>query len=349
MDAALRMATDDSDMATAKVDYNPHWPAGFERVPDEHWVTGPVDELTLKYECAGGNGFNRNWDPTLSQALAVLDETKILVDYSSGTGLFAERLLRNVNFATRIINADISPKFLRVSIDKFRDDYRVALRLMKRLDEGKKFQSIDEVLGVTLLGRGIDVLTSTNAIHLYPNLLETVESWHRVLRANGLLLINSGDIANPERTGNDWRLHDAVVHLNEIAQELVRTEPAFERYREAVEDSELMAAYTKWMKEVYPPSKPVDIYLDSLSDVGFRTLHYFEHTIEITVNELSDAIFPYHDVVLGWIGGCQKIEGYPPSRAALRDRLFLIKYSIERLYGKDSYLRCPWVYITCKR
>lgn len=345
----MKIATKASNASESRAGFKPKWPAGFERIPKEDWTKRPIDKLTLKYENAGTNGFCRNWDPAIAQVLTNLDENKILVDYSSGTGLFTQHLLDGIDYPTRILNVDISPRYLRVAADKFRDDERVALRLLKRIDKGDRVQSIDEVMGDTLLNRGVDMLTSTNAIHLYPNVSETLESWHRVLRPNGLVLVTSGDIDNPRRVRKDWRLHDTIARVNEIAQEVVESEPLFEEYRETLENREVMNAYTLLRQSVYPPSKPLDLYIDLLSDAGFKPLHYFEQVIDVSVNEMSDALLPYHDVILGWVGGSEKVEGWSPSNSALRDRIFLIKLSVKELYGTQHYLRCPWTYITCKR
>lgn len=325
------------------------WPTGFDRIPDEPWVTKPIDDLTLKYENAGANSFSKNWDPTVAQVLTCLDERKTLVDYSSGTGLFTQRLLQSVDYTTCILNLDISPRYLRIAADKFREEERVALRLLKRRDGGSQFQLIDEAVNGSLLNRGIDILTSTNAIHLYPNLSEILDSWHRVLRPGGMLLINSGDIDDVTRPVKGWRLHDTISRVNEIAEDVVRSEPIFEQYCQKLDNSELMSSYAHLRQNVYPPSKPVDEYLESLTGAGFKPLHYFDQYIDISVDEMSDALLPYHDVILGWVGGSQKVEGQQPTDAALRDRLFLMKYAVQKVFGKRDYLQCPWTYVTCKR
>lgn len=345
----MKVIAQDSKNPTSDLRPRPEWPTGFDRIPGDDWVRRPVDESALKYERAGTNAFSKNWDPTIAQVLAVLDESKVLVDYSSGTGIFTEHLLGHVHYATRILNVDVSPRYLRVAVDKFRDDERVALRLLKRLDDGRRFQSIDEVVGDALLNRGLDVLTSTNAIHLYLDLPGTLESWQRVLRPGGLLLINTGDMDVPNRGRSGWRLHDTITKVNEIAQEVVRVEPIFEKYRQTLENCDVMNSYAELRRSVYPPIKSIEVYLDALSDADLKPLQYFEQSIDVSADEMSGALFPYHDVVLGWIGGSKKVEGRPPTSSALGDRLFLIRYCVEKLFGGRDYLHCPWTYITCRR
>ena len=81
---------------------------------------------------------------------------------------------------------DVSSKFLRVALESFRDDERVVFRLLRWLKAEKRLQSLDEVVGSDLLDRGADAITSTNAIHLYYDLDETLASWACVLRSRGL-------------------------------------------------------------------------------------------------------------------------------------------------------------------
>ena len=157
------------------------WPSGFVKVPDEEWTEAPVDEFGLAYDNVEQHGWYRNLDPTVAQLAAVLRDGDILVDYSGGTGILLDRLqLRVFDADTGTVVVDSSPKFLRVALEKFRDDDRVVLRLLRFLRDEGRLQRLDEVLGPELLARGVDVIVSTNAVHLYPDLADTAASWVRV-------------------------------------------------------------------------------------------------------------------------------------------------------------------------
>ena len=69
-----------------------------------------------------------------------------------------------------VVIVDSSPKFLRVALEKFRDDPLVAFRLLRYRKDEKRLERLDEALGAPLLERGVDVIVSTNAVHLYPDL-----------------------------------------------------------------------------------------------------------------------------------------------------------------------------------
>jgi CIC family chloride channel protein len=325
------------------------WPRGFDRIPDADWARQPVEEFGLRYDSVGAHTWYKNLEPTVAQVLAALGENKLLVDYSSGTGILAGRLLANVEYPVGILNVDASPKFLRVALENFRQDERVAFRLLNYLKAERRLQLLDEVVDGPLLDRGADVITSTNAIHLYHNLGETLQSWARILRPGGLTFTGSANLSNPLRRPGDWIIDETVAKVNEIAAEVVAREPAFERYRATLEDSEAMAGHTRLREKVFVPVRPLDEYLDAFSDAGLTVLHVFDATIYAQVDEWCQLLHTYHDGVLSWVGGSPKVDGRTPDEDALADRRFLIRYSLERLFPAQESFPCTWTYITCRR
>jgi SAM-dependent methyltransferase len=325
------------------------WPGDFARIPDEEWTRQPVDEFGLSYDDVGSHGWYKNLEPTIAQVLATLEPGDLLVDYSSGTGILTRRLLDCISYAVGILNVDASPKFLRVALETFRDDERVAFRLLRWLKAEKRLQSLDEVAGAALLDRGADAITSTNAIHLYYNLDETLASWARALRPGGLAFVCSGNMRNPHARPGEWIIDETVAKVNDIAADIVRAEPAFAEHRQALDDAALMSRHEKLREKVFVPVRPLDLYLEAFRDAGFTVLHVFEETIFARVDEWYRLLSTYHDGVLSWAGGSEKVEGAPPSAEAVRQRLFLIKYSLEKLFpGQDSF-PCTWTYLTCRR
>jgi hypothetical protein len=43
------------------------------------------------------------------------------------------------------------------------------------------------------------------------------------------------------------------------------------------------------------------------------------------------------------------VEGSVPSDAAGQDRLFLIRYSLDKLFPGQPSFPCAWTYLTCRR
>jgi SAM-dependent methyltransferase len=325
------------------------WPGAFARIPDDEWTRQPVDEFGLNYDDVGSHGWYKNLEPTVAQLLATLKPGDLLVDYSSGTGILTRRLLERISYPVGILNVDASTKFLRVALESFRDDPRVAFRLLRWLKADKRLQSLDEVAGPDLLDRGADAITSTNAIHLYYDLDETLASWARLLRPGGLAFVCSGNMRNPNARAGEWIIDETVASVNEIAADIVRAEPAFAEYRQTLDDPDLLSRHARLREKVFVPVRPLELYLQAFQDAGFTVLHVFEETIFARIDEWYRLLSTYHDGVLSWVGGSEKVEGTPPSAEAVRQRLFLIRYSLEKLFpGQDSF-PCTWTYITCRR
>ena len=331
--------------------YSPEftWPDGFARIPDDDWTRQPVDQFGLSYDRVGGHGWYKNLEPTIAQVLAALDPGKLLIDYSSGTGILTRRLLEKIHYSAGLLNVDASPKFLRVALENFAADDRVAFRLLRWLRDEKRLEQLDEVVGPAIAARGADVLTSTNAIHLYYDLDQTLASWARTLRPGGLAFICSGNMQNPDSPPENWIIDDTVAKVNEIAAALVASEPAFEEYRPALEDSAAMARHARLRDKVFVPVRPLGQYLAAFEEAGFKVLHVFDETIYARIDEWYQLLSTYHDGVLSWVGGSEKVEGAPPSAAAVRDRLFLIRYSLDKLFPGQECFPCAWSYLTCRR
>lgn len=342
----VRSSTHDHRSLTTNRTFD--WPAGFERIPQVPWAYAPIDESATNYDSAGGHSWYKNLEPIVAQALTALDGSRLLIEYSCGTGILADRILPKASTDTGILNVDASPKFLRLAVEKFRNDTRVAFRLLDWIKDDGRLQTLDEAMDRCFVQREAEVLTSANAIHLYGHLDDTLQSWHRCLAPGAFIFVSSANIRNPFARPDDLILDETVVRVNEISAEIVQCEPIFEEYRTSVDDYTKMAAYTDLRNKVFAPVRPLDLYLDGLSAAGFDVLHVFDQTIFVPVNEFYHALSSYHDSVLGWVGGSVNVDRASPTKAALKDRLFLIKYSLERL-ADDGYFPCSWTYITCRR
>jgi SAM-dependent methyltransferase len=324
-----------------------HWPDGFARVPDEDWTEHPVDEFGLAYDNVEHHGWYKNLDPTVEELAGVLRDGDVLVDYSGGTGILLDRLkLRVFDAHAGTVVVDSSPKFLRVALEKFRDDPAVAFRLLRFLKDEGRLQRIDEVIGPELRSRGVDVIVSTNAVHLYADLAETVDGWVRVLRRGGRVLVNSGNIRNPRAGRSEWILDETVWVVAELAEGIVRTDPSYAAHRPALDDLDRMKAHAAHRDRVFLAPRPLDFYLDTLERCGLRVDGVREASIQAGVEDWFEFLSAYHDAVLGWVGGTARIDGAPPGEAAVADRLRLMRQAMDVLFGGRPTFHACWTYIT---
>jgi SAM-dependent methyltransferase len=326
------------------------WPEGFVRVGDEEWTRSEVDEFGLAYDHVDQHSWYSNMDPTVEQLAHLLVDGDVLLDYSGGTGILLDRLkLRLFDVAVGTVIVDSSPKFLRVALEKFGSDPAVGLRLLRYLRDEGRLQRLDEVLGEPLLGRGVDVVVSTNAVHLYPDLADTVAGWVQVLRPGGTVLVNSGNIRNPRARQSEWILDETVWVVGDLAEGIVRTDDSFAAYRPALEDSDRMKAHAAHRDRVFLVPRPLDFYLDTLQDCGLDIESVREASIEAGVQDWYEFLSAYHDAVLGWVGGTDKIDGTPPTQAAVADRLRLMRQAMDTIFGGRRTFQACWTYITCRK
>src|SRR5215470_8771878 len=321
----LSLPVHDASVASQRFE----WPAGFSRIPDEQWTHQPVDTFGLHYDTVENHGWYKNLDPTVEDLARHLTGGEVLVDYSGGTGILLDRLkLRVFDRRFGVVIVDSSPKFLRVALGKFHADDRVAFRCLRWLKTDKRLERLEEVLGDALLARGVDAIASTNAIHLYLDLPDTLASWARTLRSGGRVFVQSGNIRNPEAKPAEWVLDETVWAIHEVAVGLVRNDQRYAAYRAAVEDEARMAAYVAYRDRVFLPVRPLEYYLRCLNDAGFTLETATARGIEARVDDWFEFLSAYHDAVLGWIGGTPKVEGVTPSPEAVRDRLALIRHAM---------------------
>ncbi|HEX5136894.1 MAG TPA: class I SAM-dependent methyltransferase, partial [Planctomycetota bacterium] len=213
------------------------WPAGFPRVPDEAWVKSPLETLALKYDTVEDHGWYENLEPTVDDLAAFLRDGQVLVDYSGGTGILLDRLVRRVpQLAAGLLLVDSSPKFLRLALEKLGHDGRVAFRWIRYLKEERRLQKLDEVVPEGFVA---DAIASTNAIHLYYGLDETLRSWKKVLRKGGRAFVQSGNIRNPSAAPGEWIIDETVEAIHRAALAIVTDGSRWARYRGVAN----MAAY----------------------------------------------------------------------------------------------------------
>jgi SAM-dependent methyltransferase len=326
------------------------WPDGFERIPDEEWTRAPLSDAGLAYDHVDEHGWYDNLNPSVEQLAAHLQDGDLLVDYSGGTGILLDRLrLRIFGRAVGAIVVDASAKFLRVAQSKYNDDPLFAARLLRFIKEEKRLQALDEVLGPELMARGVDAIAAVNAIHLYPDLDEVASAWARALKPGGLVFINSGNLRNPNAKPGEWILDETVWVINDLAESLVRSDPAYAAYRPVLDDRERLHAHHAHRDRVFMQPRPLEHYTDALARNGLSVTDVSQATIVANVDEWFELMTAYHESVLGWVGGTKRVEGEEPSPEAVEDRLRIMRHAIDTIFGgRDSFKAC-WTYITAEK
>lgn len=325
------------------------WPPGVARVPEDPWTRDPVESLALKYDSVEQHGWYDNLDPTLEEVNNWLPDDGLLLDYSGGTGIFARRFLElRRGKPTGVVIVDASPKFLRLALDRLGHDPRVAFRWLKYRRDQRRLETLDETLEPALLARGVDAVTSTNAIHLYSRLAETLASWANVMRPrpNSRAFIQSGNIDNPSRPIDEWIIDATVEVIHRVALELVRSDARWSKWRSAIENHDYLTAHDDLRRRIFLPVQPLAYYLEALEAAGFEVLKSERRSILAQVDEWFDFLAVYHEGVLGWAGGAEKVTGVPPSVELIAARLELMRAAMDQVFdGRQEFHAC-WTYLT---
>jgi SAM-dependent methyltransferase len=326
------------------------WPAGFRRVPDEDWTREPLEALALKYDTVQDHGWYRNLDRTVLELGEFISTGSLLVDYSGGTGILAGRLLEEVpERGFGILIVDSSPKFLRVALDKLGGHERVAFRLIRYLKDERRLELMQEVLEPAVLTRGVEAIASTNAIHLYYDLDDTLRSWRDLLRPGGRVFVQSGNIAPPQLADGTWIIDETVGAIHAAALDLVRGDDRYAAYRAGAQDAARMAAYDELRRRFFLPVRPLADYVEALEHAGLRIVDVTQVPIQAHVDQWLEFLGTYHEGVLGWIGGSSRVEGDEPTEQAVADRLQVLRESMREVFGDGQGFQALWTYITAER
>jgi len=324
------------------------WPQNFKCIPNQDWVEKPLEKLAMKYDTVEEHGWYDNLNFTVDQLSKIFDKNDIIVDYSGGTGILTSRLMRVMKSnCPHIIIVDSSPKFLRLSLEKFFTDKRIAFRWIKFNREEKRLSNLEECIDNSIWKRGVDGIVSTNAIHLYYRLDQTLQSWKKILRTKGKIHIQSGNIRNPNAQ-DLWIIDETVEHIHKAAIKIVSSQSSFKSLRKFLDDDKHMEAHNDLRKKYFLPVRELSYYTDSLKNNGFEVYDHQYKPINANVDEWYDFLSVYHEGVLGWVGGSEKIYKKNISSHFVSLRKTLMRLAMEDIFKGESQFQAAWTYINAK-
>jgi SAM-dependent methyltransferase len=316
------------------------WGASFPPVPAQAWTAAPVDPFARAYDELQRHTWYSNLDPSVEEAQRWLRGGGRAIDYSGGTGILEERLLPRMPDTAGLLNVDASPKFLRLALEKFGKDPRCAFRLLEYLPAQKRLQTLAEA--APGLPR-VDGIVCANAIHLYPNVAETAQGWHAALRPGGRLHVQSGNIARHPDGSGPWLIDRTVQAIHDQATQLVAAEPRWSAYRAVLADPVRMAAYGEVRNRYFLPIRPLQQYEAWLREAGFTVERVRHRDVEVRLDEWTRFLSVYHEGVLPWIGGTEKLDGRAPTPQAVQDRQEILAEALRLAVGPK--FTAEWTYI----
>jgi SAM-dependent methyltransferase len=243
---------------------------------------------------------------------------------------------------------DSSPKYLKLSHDKFGRHYKFYFRVINYLKDEGRLQTISEVLGKEHEGL-LDGIVCTNAIHLYPTIDETIKSWNKILVKGGKLLINSGNIYNP-LMGEETKLIDQTVNeISKLSFNIVKDNPKYVKYIDLIDDFDYINKHNTLRDKYFLPIRPINFYTDELIKNGFKIIEVKTIDVDAKVDEWFDFLKVYHEGIVGWIGGSKKITGVEPNEDEINDRVDIIKSALTKIFNNQNDFKACWNYIICEK
>ena len=326
------------------------WGRVFRRWLDEDWAQAPLEDLALKYDTVESHGWYDNLDITADQLAQDMAPGEVLIDYSGGTGILTQRLLERCEEPEfSVVIADSSPKFLRLALEKFRHHPAVAYRLIRYLKHERRLQALDECARWETLPEKPAALVSTNAIHLYYDLEDTIRSWHRVLGDDARLYVQSGNIRNPKAGKNTWIIDETVDHIHRAAMEIVRECDEYQDFRVHLDKADYMASHDRLRAKYFLPVRDLSAYENAIESAGFTIRDVRCASIEAQVEDWFGFLSVYHEGVLGWVGGAQRVTGIETPKEIIERRLALIHRCMDHIFEGRATFLANWTYIQAVR
>jgi ubiquinone/menaquinone biosynthesis C-methylase UbiE len=319
-----------------------------EKIIEDSFLKSDVTEFALGYDMVKNHTWYDNLNYLVDLSKEYFNEDDFIMDYSCGTGIFPERLLKSTVSCPRILMMDSSPKYLKLSYDKFGGNYKFYFRLMKYLKEESRLQTIDESMGDTYKEL-LDGIICTNAIHLYPTISDTMKSWSNILVKGGKLLINSGNILNPSMDVESKLIDQTVEDISKISFDIVKSEPKYSKYLYLIDNFEYINKHNELRKKYFLPIRPIDFYTDELVKNGFKITEVKTINIDAKVDEWFDFLKVYHEGVIGWVGGSKKITGIEPTEQEINERIEIIRLSLNKMFNGQNNFKACWNYIICEK
>ncbi len=322
------------------------WPKDFLPIPNDDWTRTQIGELAEKYDTVEEHGWYDNLNPSVDQIAQHHSAEDIILDYSGGTGILTDRVFRALQEKSpHMLIADSSPKFLRLALEKCRNNKKVAFRIIQYLRSERRLQNLKECIDESIWSRGLDGIVSTNAIHLYYGLEQTLRDWHSILKDNGRIYVQSGNIRNPNAPSGSWIIDETVEHIHKAAIKLVRTNETYSQFRDSLADGEYMSAHDKLRHKYFLPVRDLSFYETIFREVGFKMEPTENRLITARVDEWYNFIAVYHEGALGWIGGAQKITGTSATEEIITVRKKIMREAMDVVFKGQEEFFASWTYL----
>jgi len=305
----------------------------------------PVSKGSTAYHNAVANAkyYLENVDELVIMALPDIKEGDVVADFGAGTGVSAMRLLQQSKNNFKLILVDNSPAWLGKAYEVLSGNKNVEFFLLEKTEE--RYATLAETVGEEI----IDIVLSSNTVHLIPNIGECFNGVFDSLKPNGKFIFQSGNIFRKGREEGTLMIDDTVKRVHDIAVEMVRTDKRYTKYKNDL-DAHIQHENSQ-RKFVFPEPKTLEYYTKALEDAGFKVTDIHHKTIKIAYKDWLDFL----RVKRLQAGILPEIGGKEPTPEEEQDRDDIItaasKALFKELEGKnpladEKEFTTEWMYVT---
>jgi hypothetical protein len=195
----------------------------------------------------------------------------------------------------------------------------------------------------------LDGIICTNAIHLYPTISDTIKSWNKLLVKGGKLLINSGNIFNSSMDSESKLIDQTVNEIAKLSYKIVKETPKYSKYSDLINDIEYIKKHDSLRDKYFLPIKNIEYYTDEILKNNFKILEIKTINIDAKVDEWFEFLKVYHEGIISWIGGANKITGVDPKENEVGDRIEIIKLALNEMFNNKNDFKACWNYVICEK
>lgn len=287
-----------------------------------------------------------NIDGLIKMAQERIKKGDVVIDFGAGTGASALYMLKKIkkNFILWLV--DNSGSWLGKAYELLSSYDNVTFSLLEKTND--KYATLEETVGNEIA----DHIVSANTFHLIPNLHEAFTGIYGALKTGGTFIFQSGSIVRNDREKDILIIDNTVNMVHDIAISIVQTNDYFKKYRSELKKR--IADEKKQRKFVFPDPRPVEHYIETLNQTGFKNVSIVYKKIKVPYKDWLNFLL----VKRIQAGILPEIGGKDATPDEEKDRNKLIKLATLQLFdsiknnnkfaNKTSFT-AEWIYVAAEK
>jgi len=285
-------------------------------------------------------------DELISNAKTNINENDIVVDFGAGTGTSSVRILDKLKTKIRLWLVDNSPAWLGKAYEVLGNRPNVSFFILEKNNDGNA--KLSEAIGK----EKVNTVLSANTVHLIPDIKEVFRGIAEALKPKGKFLFNTTNVTREGRPDGALMLDSTVYRVHDIAIDIIRNDPKFEKYRKDLDNK--IVTETKQRNFIFPQPKDINIYLNALKESGFESIKTYYKCFKVKYKEYIHFL----RVKRLQAGMVPEVGGKNPTPEEEKDRDTLVSMASHKLFKElaeknpladDEAWQCEWAFVSATK